>query len=630
MSIHRFLWPYYRGHAAWLVVAVAMIPAYGVASTAVAALIQPVFSDVLLANGPSTPLPAGAGRAEAAPARSGSRIPSAVDLKAVADEAYRRLKLAAGVTDRTVVFFTPLLLLSLFVVRGAADFLGSYAFQRIGLGIAADMRNDFYARFLDQSARFHARHSSGALISHILSDIGAIQGILSSRLFDMIQQSLTLLLLLALLLSTNFRLATLVLVGAPVFFYTFMRFGREVRGGSGLSQQRMADVTTVVTEGLRGHEVVKAFNAEEYEHRRFREATARHLRVALRLQRTTSLSPFVIEGIGVLGISVFLTYAGLKIRAGQLTAPVLIQFIATAWLAYDPIRKLNGANLALQQGVAVARRLMAVMAIPNDVDDRPGAITLDGFRDRIRFEHVTVVYGSRRVVDDVSFEIGRGERVALIGASGAGKTTVASLLPRFFDPDEGRVTVDGHDVRGLTLRSLRAHIGTVSQHTILFDDTIRNNIAYGRPDVPLERVEAAARAAFSDGFIRAQALGYDTRIGEGGLMLSGGERQRIAIARALVKDAPILILDEATSQLDSAAEAIVQQAFVGLMEHRTVLVIAHHLSTIQRADRIVVLEHGKVVQSGRHEELLAAGGAYRRMFEAWADGREPEEQEEPT
>jgi subfamily B ATP-binding cassette protein MsbA len=613
-----FFWHYYRRHLGWVLCALIATPVYGLASAGLAALIEPIFADVLVAGDARPTLPLLPQASAAVPSRPRGPMPTLVNVKALADGAYQRAKRAAGVDARTVVFFTPLLLLAIFLLRGAADVVGGYAFQRVGLGVGTDVRNDLYGRLLEQSGRFHAAHPSGALISHIVSDVSALQGTLSSRLFDIFQQSITLVLLLALLLSTDLSLALVLAVAAPPFLYLFVRFGKAVRASSGRSQARMADIASVASEGLRGHAVVAAFGAEAFEHRRFRDATSRHLRETLRLQRVASLAPGAVESLAMLGATVFLIYAGIRIRSGQLSAPILIQFMATAWLAYDPIRKLNGANLALQQMMAIARRIVDLMAVANEVRQRPGAHRLGAFRDAIRFDHVTVAYGSRRVVDDVSFIVARGDVVALVGPSGAGKTTLASLVPRFFDPDEGRVTIDGRDVRDLTLASLRRLIGVVSQHTILFDDTIRANIAYARPDVPFERVEAAARAAHADHFIRAQPLGYETRIGESGVMLSGGERQRIAIARALLKDAPILILDEATSQLDGEARLIVHDALRNLMAGRTVIMIAHDLTTAQAADRILVLENGQVVESGRHEDLMAQEAVYRRMFEHWA------------
>ena len=615
VGLFRFFWHYYRRYAWWAVVVVVTIPVYSVGSAAVVSLIEPVFTDVLLAGPPpSLAAPMVANPAATRPIPGG---PRAAGLKAIADRAYRRAKALAGVDERTVVFFTPLLVLAVFVARGLADFWGGYAFQRIGLGITTDVRNDLYRRLLDQGARFHAAHPSGDLVSRVVSDVSLMQSALSSKMFDVGQQSITLILLVALLFSTDVTLATLMLFAAPPFVFVLARFGGAVRQASRQSQARMAEVTAVLLEGLRGHPVVKAFRGEDHEDAKFRAATARHLDVSLRVQRLTTLSSVMIESLAIATTSLFLMYAGLKIRSGALTVGLLVQFLANVWLLYEPVRKLNGANMALQPLIAVGQRVIDVLSAPPSVEDRPAAGVLDGFRDRIVFDRISVCYAGRRVVDQVSFEVRRGEVVAIVGSSGAGKTTLASLLPRFFDPDEGRVTIDGHDLRDLTLASLRSQIGIVTQHTILFDDTIRNNIAYANPDAPIAAVERATAAAYASDVVRAKPGGYDARIGESGLRLSGGERQRIAIARALLKNAPILVLDEATSQLDSAAEAIVHRALQNLMEGRTVLIVAHHLSTIQRADRIVVLDRGAVVATGRHEGLLSGCPTYRRLFEHW-------------
>jgi ATP-binding cassette, subfamily B, bacterial MsbA len=605
---------YYRRYSWWVALAVFTVPIFGVTSTAVVALIEPVLTDVLL-TAPSSAAPALSSGPELPQDLPGA--PGRAGLKAMADRAYRAGKAAAGVTEHSVVFFTPLLLFGVFVVRGAADFWGAYAFQRIGLGIATDIRSDLYRRVLEQDARFHADHPSGELASRVINDMSLVQSALSSRLFDVAQQSVTLVLLVLLLLSTDFTLAVIVLTSGPVFVFVLARFGRSARKASRRGQQRIADATSVLLEGVHGHPVVKAFGGERHEHARFRAAIARYLSASLRGQQLSLLSSVVVEILAVGTTSAFLVYAGLRIRSGSLSAVLLIQFLANVWLLYEPVRKLNGANMALQPLVAVWHRVRDLQAIPVSVSERPDAVALDGFRDRIVVEGVTVRYAGRPAVKDVSFEIRRGEVVALVGVSGGGKTTLASLLPRFFDPDEGRVTIDGHDLRDLTIASLRSHVGIVTQHTHLFDETIRHNIAYAQPDAPAEAVEQAARAACAEEFILAKPGGFDAHIGESGVRLSGGERQRLAIARAILKNAPILVLDEATSQLDSESEAVVHRALHNLMTGRTVLVVAHRLSTVQQADRIVVMDRGVVVESGRHAELLANGGTYRRLFERW-------------
>jgi subfamily B ATP-binding cassette protein MsbA len=303
------------------------------------------------------------------------------------------------------------------------------------------------------------------------------------------------------------------------------------------------------------------------------------------------------------------------IQAGTVESATLVAFLVNLYAMYDPVRKLNKANLVIQQSIASAQRVRHLMSLPIEIVDRPGARAVDTFRQEIRFEQVRFAYDHKEVLRGIDLTVRRGEVVAFVGPSGGGKTTLTNLLPRFFDVTGGRVTLDGIDIRDLRLDSLRALIGIVTQETVLFDDTIRNNIAYGRADLPLERVREAARAAFADAFIQEAPNGYETMVGEGGVRLSGGQRQRLAIARALLKDAPILILDEATSQLDSESEALVQQALGNLMRDRTTLVVAHRLSTVARADRIYVVEDGRIVEEGRHDDLVARGGTYRRLYE---------------
>ncbi len=614
MHLARNLWRYLVRYSGWIVLSVVAVLVYAATTVGMVTLIEPILTEVLPAGEEVRAALPGlvSGAAEAEAIEAG---PGLFDLHGQLRRFYESLRDLVGLEGQQLMFFAPVLFLVVYLLRMVAAFLSSYSFQHAGLGVTNDLRNDLCAHILRQSNQFHREHTSGELYSRVVSDVDKMQNAVSSRLLDLFQQSLTLVGLLALLLSTHLRLALVCLLAMPLIVYPIVRFGKGMRKSSFRSQERMADLSSLLTEVVRGHQIVKAFGMEEFELRRFSEATKRHLRVNLKVQILSSYSSPVVESMAALGGAALLVYGGILIRRGELTPALFAVFLTTLLLLYDPIRKLNKVNLLLQAARASAERVFDLLATPVAIQDPAYPRPLQGMRTGIEFDRVSFGYGDAYVLEDFSLSIACGKRVALVGHSGAGKSTVANLLPRFFDPAEGAVRIDGIDIRELSLKDLRSLIGLVAQDTVLFNDTVHNNLAYGHDEVPIDRVREAAAAAYADEFILALPKGYQTVIGESGAQLSGGERQRLAIARALFKDAPILILDEATSQLDTESENQVQKALKNLMEGRTTLVIAHRLSTIVSADEIVVMEKGRIVEQGVHAELLEHGGIYRRLYD---------------
>jgi subfamily B ATP-binding cassette protein MsbA len=495
-----------------------------------------------------------------------------------------------------------------YLVKGLGAFVSQYLMTDIGQRVVRDVRDRLFAHVLGQSAGFFARRSTGQLMSRITNDVQQVQQAVSETVGDLLRESLALVGYAGLLFYYDARLALVVMTGAPVVVYPLVRLGQRVRKTTRRSQEEIEHLSHIAGEAFAGHRIVKAFGAEGKEAARFALASNRLYRTNMKVTSALSALPPMMEFLGGLGMAAALWYGSRQIAAGRLTTGEFTSFIAAMFLMYGPAKKLSRVNASLQQAIAASERIFEMLDTHTEVTDRPGPAPLPPLREQIEFREVTFNYDDgdrRRILDAVSFTVRAGQVVAIVGLSGAGKTTLINLIPRFYDVTGGAILVDGVDIRNVTLSSLRAQIGMVTQETVLFDDTLHANIAYGVPGATRDRVVAAARTANAHDFIAAMPQGYETRIGERGQRLSGGQRQRVAIARALLKDPPILVLDEATSSLDAESEALVQDALASLMRNRTSFVIAHRLSTVRRADAIVVLERGRVREVGRHDELLA-------------------------
>jgi subfamily B ATP-binding cassette protein MsbA len=505
------------------------------------------------------------------------------------------------------------------LAKGICDYLGTYLVNYAGFGMITDLRNHLYEATLRRSSSFFHKHATGTILSTLINDVDKVQTAVSSVIGEFLQQFFTFVAGLVLVIHMGGQLSWALLLFIPVVVTSSRKIGREVRTRTRTGQDKLAEIQNILHETVTGNRIVKAFSTELWEILRFKEAARRLFRANLRSVRIQSISSPLMDTIGAVAIAMFLFIGRNEILHGQMTMGMFGAFIILLFKLYDPVRKFAFFYNSFQQAMGASSSIFVFFDAEDDVKERPHAATIRKFQKCVQFENVGFSYsteeGEHQILHNVDLEVRAGEVLALVGPSGAGKSTLVNLIPRFFDVTSGCIRIDGHDLRELTLGSLRRQVAQVTQETILFNDTVRNNIAYGQPEVHMKLVEQAAQNALAHDFIVRMPQGYDTVIGEKGFRLSGGERQRMAIARAILKDAPILILDEATSALDAESESLVQIALGNLMQGRTVLVIAHRLSTIRRANRIAVLEDGRITAVGCHEELLTTSPTYQRLYQ---------------
>ncbi len=505
------------------------------------------------------------------------------------------------------------------LLKGVCDYVGTYMVNYAGYGMITDLRNHLYETILKSSASFFHKHATGTILSTLINDVERVQTAVSAVLGEFLQQAFTFIFTIAAVIALGGRLSWALLIFVPVVITSARKIGRSVRVRTRTGQDRVAEIQNILHETITGNRIVKAFSTELWEILRFKKAARRLFRANLRSVRVQSISSPLMDVIGSVAIALLLWIGRNEIKAGRMEMQTFVVFIIALFKLYDPVRKFAFFYNSFQQAMGASVSIFSFLDIEDDVREKSRAHTLKSFHDKIAFENLGFSYstdeGEHQILHEINLEVRRGEMLALVGPSGAGKSTLVNLIPRFYDASSGRILIDGYDVRVLTLDSLRKQVAQVTQETILFNDTVHNNIAYGQPDMARDKVEQAAKHALAHEFILKMPHGYDTVIGEKGFRLSGGEKQRIAIARAVLKNAPILILDEATSALDTESESLVQAALSNLMQGRTVMVIAHRLSTVRRATRTVVLENGRISAIGSHEELLQSSPTYQRLYE---------------
>ena len=520
------------------------------------------------------------------------------------------------------------LIILTYVIKGIGAYVSGILMADVGQRVVRDLRDRLFRHTLEQSAAFFSRRTTGQLVSRITNDVNQVQSVVSDTIPDLIRESLSVVGFTVTMFVMDWHMALVVLTSTPLMVYPLIRLGQRVRSTSRRGQEDLEHVTHIATEALAGHRIVKAFGAEAREGERFGRATHLLYRTNMKITSALSALPPTMELIGGVAAAAAILYGAHRVAEQTLTAGKFTGFLVAAFMMYTPIKKLSRMNASIQQAIAAAQRIFEMLDTHSEVREKPGAPALAPVRSRVEFRNIGFAYDDepdRFVLRSVSFSVKAGQVAAIVGLSGAGKTTLVNLIPRFYDPTEGAVFVDGVDVRDVALASLRSQVALVTQETVLFDDTIAANIAYGVPNASRDKIIAAAKAAHAAEFIDRLPEGYDARIGERGQRLSGGQRQRLAMARAILKDSPLLVLDEATSALDAESELLVQDALANLMQNRTTFVIAHRLSTVRRADLIVALDKGRVAEIGTHDQLVnRPDGVYAKLYALQAfDDRDP-------
>jgi len=519
----------------------------------------------------------------------------------------------------------PLAIIIVGVVKGLSSFGQTYFMGFVGQGVVRDIRNDLYEHILEMPVGYFSSTSTGEIVSRLTNDVNLLQMTTSDALTTLLKQSLSIIVLAAVIIGMDWKLSLVATIVLPLCFYPLRRFGKKMKRVSTKGQETMGAMMALITEAISGIRIVKAFCMEGYESGRFKEENERLTKYRLKAIRVRSISSPLMEAVGAVGFALTIWYASHRIGTGELRPEAFISFFAATIMLYQPVKSLNGVNLNIQNGLAAATRIFNVIDMKRETDMALGRAELRGVEREVAFNDLSFGYGDKLVLDNISINVKPGEVLALVGSSGAGKTTFVNLLPRFYEVTSGAILIDGVNIKEISLRSLRSNIAIVSQQIVLFNDTVTNNIAYGDTERSNDEVIAAAKAANAHEYISRLPQGYDTIIGESGVRLSGGERQRLSIARAILKNAPLLILDEATSSLDTESEREVQKGLENLMAGRTTFVIAHRLSTVRNATRIIVLSGGKILETGTHEELIKKDGEYTRLYSMQFGDSEPTE-----